>query len=122
MGKHHYRQEWSYDESELEEAEENARLIREAVAASGGEGHSLDASWARVKFEQAMEDDLDTVGAVVTLVSLAQEIVESADEGLIVATAQGVLREMGYVFGLMFGEETDRRVKEGWGKHLQRFS
>ena len=122
MGKHHYRQEWSYDESELDEAEENARMIREAVSAEGGEGTPLDASWAQEKFEGAMEDDLDTVGAINVLVELAEKIVASGRDGSDVRGAQELMQEMGRVFGLQMGKVVEMQVKEGWGEHLKRFS
>ena len=121
MGVHHYRQEWSYDESELDEAEESARLIREAVAVEGGAGTPLEASWAREKFEQSMEEDLDTVGAINVLVELAEKIVASGREECEIREAQELMQEMGRVFGLQLGKGVEMRVKEGWGKHLVNF-
>ncbi|MFC1922396.1 cysteine--tRNA ligase [Chloroflexota bacterium] len=122
MGVHHYRQEWSYDESELDEAEENARLIREAAVIKGGELTPLDASWAQEKFEQVMEDDLDTVGAVNVLVELAEKIVASVRDGREIREAQELIKEMGRVFGLQLGKGVEMRVEQGWGEHLNRFS
>ncbi len=50
MGKHHYREEWRYNEAELKVAEKEAKLIRKALRVSSGQVNSLSASSAWGEF------------------------------------------------------------------------
>jgi len=121
LGKHHYREEWSYSETELKVAEKESILILDALKVEGGGGNSMSASSAWDKFEEAMENDLDTPTAVTVLVELAQEVSSSAGQGMQVDEAQETLKKMNQVFGLQLGDEPEARVVEGWGEHLRRF-
>ena len=69
-----------------------------------------------------MDDDLDTPTAVTVQVDLAWEVLRSAEQGMQVDEAQGILREMSGVFGLRLGAKPEMRVVEGWGEHSKRFS
>ena len=122
LGKHHYREEWSYREVELKVAEGEANLIRDALKVEGGAGNSMSASSAWDKFAEAMDDDLDTPTAVTVQVDLAWEVLRSADHGMQVDDAQGALREMSDIFGLRLGARLEASVIEGWGEHSKRFS
>jgi L-cysteine:1D-myo-inositol 2-amino-2-deoxy-alpha-D-glucopyranoside ligase len=121
LGKHHFREEWSYSEADLKIAEEEAKLIREAVVVEGRNGNELDSGWAEKKFEEAMENDLDTESAVGAMVELARKILVSAKGGMKVSGGQDVLREMGQVFGLRMGKEPEERVLKVWGEYLENF-
>ena len=121
MGKHHYREEWRYNEAELKVAEKEAKLIRKALRVSSGQVNSLSASSAWDNFAEAMENDLDTPTAVTVQVDLAWEVLRSANQRMQVDEAQGTLREMSGVFGLRLGAGLEARVEEGWGEHLGRF-
>jgi cysteinyl-tRNA synthetase len=121
MGKHHYREEWSYHEAELKVAEKEAKLIRKALRVRGGRENSLSASSAWDNFTEAMDDDLDTPTAVTVQVDLAWEVLRSVNQGMQVDDAQRTLREMSGVFGLRLGAGQDARVEQGWGEHLRRF-
>ena len=72
------------------------RLIREAAGAIALE--TLDA--ARVRFGEAMDDDLNTSRALAVLFDLAREINRARDAGQEIAAAQGVFRELAGVLGL----------------------
>jgi cysteinyl-tRNA synthetase len=121
MGKHHYREEWSYSEAELKIAEEEANLIRSAFKVKGGAGNSLSASTARENFEEAMENDLDTLTAVKVMVEIAQDVLRSADQDIEVDDAQETLMEMSDIFGMRLGARPEAGVMEGWGEHLRKF-
>jgi L-cysteine:1D-myo-inositol 2-amino-2-deoxy-alpha-D-glucopyranoside ligase len=121
MGKHHYREEWRYNEAELKVAEKEAKLIRKALRVSSGQVNSLSASSAWDNFAEAMENDLDTPTAVTVQVDLAWEVLRSANQRMQVDEAQGTLREMSHIFGLRLGARPEARVEEGWGEHLKKF-
>lgn len=121
LGRHHYREEWSYSEKDLLNAEEDVKLIQNALSMKGGGGNSLGADTAWGEFVEAMEDDLDTPTAVRVIVELAIVILRSADQGLNVENAQDILMNMSQVFGLLLGSRSEERVVEGWGEHLERF-
>jgi L-cysteine:1D-myo-inositol 2-amino-2-deoxy-alpha-D-glucopyranoside ligase len=121
LGKHHYREEWSYSEAKLKVAEEEAKKIREAIEVEAGNGKSLDARWAEKNFEKAMEDDLDTQTAVGVMVDLAREILGSAKDGMRVSGGQVVLRESSRIFGLRIGTEPEKCVLKVWGEYLKKF-
>jgi L-cysteine:1D-myo-inositol 2-amino-2-deoxy-alpha-D-glucopyranoside ligase len=121
MGKHHYREEWRYNEAELKVAEKEAKLIRKALRVSSGQVNSLSASSAWDNFAEAMENDLDTPTAVTVQVDLAWEVLRSANQRMQVDDAQGTLREMSDIFGLRLGAAPEARVAEGWGEHLKKF-
>ena len=121
LGKHHYRAEWSYSEAELKIASEEADLIREAIEVKSGQGKSLDTSWAEKKFEEAMENDLDTQIAVGVMVELAKEILGAVNNGIRVSSGQEIMKKMSKVFGLRLGDEPEERVIQMWGEYLGRF-
>jgi L-cysteine:1D-myo-inositol 2-amino-2-deoxy-alpha-D-glucopyranoside ligase len=118
---HHYRETWSHDEEELAAAEQLAQKLKEAATIEG-DGATLDPSQAVSAFSEALDDDLNTPGALVALEQLADKILQGAGEGQGVTTAQEALHEMGRVFGLRLGvENPEIRVMEGWGRQLERF-
>ena len=122
LGRHHYREEWSYSEAELKASAKDAALIKRALEASGGDGNELvSTSWME-EFDAAMGDDLDTSRAVEVMLDLAGEIVTSADQGDEVKLAQDQLSEMVSIFGMRVDNEVEERVIEGWGEHIGMFS
>jgi L-cysteine:1D-myo-inositol 2-amino-2-deoxy-alpha-D-glucopyranoside ligase len=123
LGSHHYRQVWSHSDAELEQAEQLAQKLRTAVTITGGQGASLDPTPAKTNFEEALANDLDTSTALATLERLADEVLAADRQGQEVKTAQQVLRDMGYVFGLRLdASEPETRVTAGWNEHLKRFT
>ncbi|MFN2263207.1 MAG: cysteine--tRNA ligase [Anaerolineales bacterium] len=121
LGRHHYREPWSYSERELKASAADAERITEAIQLEGGQGTALDAEGWERDFHDALEDDLDTPGAVEVMLALAEEILEAGEQGRDVAMAQKELRAMGKVFGMRIDKGVEQRVLAGWGEHLGRF-
>ena len=121
LGRHHYREEWSYAEAEMKASADDAELIKRAIAASGGGGEVMDADNWSIEFQAAMENDLDTPRAVDVMLGLARKIIAAADQGGDVAAAQEKLRKMGNLFGMRIDRGVEQRVLEGWGEHAGRF-
>jgi cysteinyl-tRNA synthetase len=83
----------------------------------------LDASKAEMAFNDAMDEDLDTPGALAALVGLADEILAGAEDGRDVAAAQESLRNCGAILGLRLdNSEPEERVTSGWQIHRRRFA
>jgi L-cysteine:1D-myo-inositol 2-amino-2-deoxy-alpha-D-glucopyranoside ligase len=123
LAQHHYRSAWSHDPAELEGAERLAQHLREAVTSAGGTGPALDVSAVQVSFSEAMDDDLDTPAAIEQLEQLAGEIMEAAQAGQNVQTAQATLRTLSQVFGLRLdAPAAEEQVIAGWSEHLKRFT
>jgi L-cysteine:1D-myo-inositol 2-amino-2-deoxy-alpha-D-glucopyranoside ligase len=123
LGQHHYREAWSHDPRELEQAERLAQKLRAAVAAPTGTGMPLGPSPARADFTEAMDEDLCTPRALAALEQLGDEVLEAAAADRDVQPAQEALRSMGLVFGLRLDTRgPEERVVSGWNQHLKRFS
>src|SRR5262249_21274056 len=73
LGRHHYRRSWSHDLDELARAEALATKLRSAATATSGRGPAFDGAGGEVEFRAAMNDDLDTPGALARLEALADE-------------------------------------------------
>lgn len=122
LGSHHYREAWEHDEDDLKRAEGFSRKIREAVLASGGTGARLNSEPYWASYTLAMDNDLDTHGAIQVMLELADDILEAARSGRDVGAAQEALRSFGKVFGLRMDKSgPEPRVKEGWNVFLGRF-
>jgi L-cysteine:1D-myo-inositol 2-amino-2-deoxy-alpha-D-glucopyranoside ligase len=122
LARHHYRQAWSHDVTELEQSEQLAQKLTEAVTAQGGYGDPEDPSAAQEAFLDAMEDDLDTTRALQRLERFAEGVLHAAGAGHDIETAQQALRSMGQVFGLRLDvDEPEERVAAGWDRHLKEF-
>jgi L-cysteine:1D-myo-inositol 2-amino-2-deoxy-alpha-D-glucopyranoside ligase len=127
LGAHHYRQAWSYEEKDLRGAQQLASMLSQAAALPPQkdliEGSKLESARAvpfspeeyTREFTAAMENDLDTPGALRALTGLAQGILEASRGGRDVREAQAALRSHGQVFGLTFGSgKPEERVVKGW--------
>ena len=100
---------------------EDADLIKRALEVGGGGGEQLEpGSWLG-RFQTAMENDLDTPGAVEVMLGVSGEIISAAGEGGDVTAAKEVLGKMGDIFGMRIGKGVEERVVEGWGEHMGRF-
>jgi L-cysteine:1D-myo-inositol 2-amino-2-deoxy-alpha-D-glucopyranoside ligase len=123
LASHHYRDIWSYDQQELEQADRLSQKLNAAVGVEGGDREPLDYESARAAFTNAMDDDLDTPLALNRLGELTDAILDAADEGRDVADAQETLGSMGRVFGLrLSSSEPEQRVAEQWGRYLEGFT
>ena len=122
MHGHHYREEWEFNESALEEAAAAADKVRQAATVEGGNNDPLTYRGAANTFTAAMDDDLDTPTAVAALEEFADQILRVADTGRDVSKAQRTLREMAGVLGLTLDAETPAPdVQQGWNEHRRRF-
>jgi cysteinyl-tRNA synthetase len=126
LADHHYREPWSYDEGELDEASRLADLLSRAAqrgtTLEPGTGGALDPAQAEAAFAAAMDRDLDSPQALVALVDLGVRILEGEQAGVDVRAAQEALRRMGRVFGLRLDAAgPEERVLKGWNLHAERF-
>jgi len=122
LAQHHYRAVWSHSLGELEQAGELARKLVHAAAVRGGSEEALDPKGYESAFVEALDDDLDTPGAIGHLEHLASAITVAARAGRDVAPAQRMLRSMSSVFGLRLDRrEPEQAVVQGWSQHLREF-
>ena len=123
MAAHHYRQAWSYEESDLRSSSDLAHKFREAVTISSGTGARFDAGPAQAAFQDAMEDDLNTPAALRVLEQMAEAIISAAGQGRNVSEAQKLLRARCGIFGLRLDHDgPEGRVTVGWQEHRKRFA
>ncbi len=122
LASHHYREPWEHDQDDLEQAEQLAQTLREAVMDEGGPEEALDPSAAREAFGAAMDDDLNTPRAVAKLEQLAKAILNGVRAGRDVQTAREALRTMGRVLGLRLDAEwPEAHVIAAWDRYWQDF-
>ena len=115
LGAHHYREAWSYNEKELQKSQELAERLRQAAEAESGTENAFRPTAYIHAFNEAMEDDLRTPGAVKALAELGEGILGAAQAQRDVQEAQEALRKYGSVFGLTFGaRQPEERVTRGW--------
>ncbi len=98
---HHHTEPWEYEEGELQEAARLAALLTRAVRGERAKlplrPHEVEEGAA---FLDAMDDDMDTPGAVGVLRELAERIVRGHGRGPSARQARYLLLEMGRVLGL----------------------
>jgi cysteinyl-tRNA synthetase len=102
----HYRAPLNYSEDGLEAGKRAAERLRLAATLPDPDGPppEIVADDYRKRFVEAMNDDLNTAGALATLFDLAREINRSRDEGRSIREAQAMLRLLGEVLGLRLRE------------------
>lgn len=123
LANHHYRQVWSHNDEELVQAEQRARLLREAVVVHSGAGPALDDAHYLTDFVQTMDLDLGTTAALTILKQLGEAVIEASQAGRDVRQAQETIRSLGSIFGLRLdADQPEPRVIEGWNNHLTRFN
>lgn len=123
MARHHYRDAWSHNLEELEDADRLAQKLQDALSVRGGDLAPVDEQPELNNFVTAMEDDLDTPSAIVHLENLADSILDAADGGSDVESAQTTLRSMSTVFGLHPDtEEPGENIIGPWSRHEQDFT
>ena len=120
LAAHHYREAWAYKEKDLQKSQALAERLKQAVGAESGKNAPVSPAEYASQFRAAMENDLETPGAVQALAGLAQAILEAARGRRDVREAQAALRKYGQVLGLTFGADApEERVVKGW-KALKR--
>ena len=122
LAQHHYRAVWSHNLQELERAAALARKLAGAAVVPGGPENALDPTGIEEAFVHALDNDLETPGAIHHLEQLADAIADAAQAGQDVASAKRMLRSMSSVFGLRLNRrEPDQVVMQGWGRFLSEF-
>jgi len=97
----HYRSPITFSEESLEAAKRAAERLRTAVATPGGDADpTADPAPLKQRFLDAMDDDMNTAGALGALFDLAREINRARDDGRKTEEAQAALRELAGVLGL----------------------
>ncbi len=98
---HRYRESWEYDDLAMSPAQQLADDLKAAANdASGGSGRAIDPGDARRRFEEALDDDLDTPAALEALRILMGDIRDGEERGYDIREAQAALRELTGVLGL----------------------
>ncbi len=117
LSRHHYREAWEHNRSEVEEAERLAGEMREAVLVPCLQRAAyrpvLELEQVEKSFIDAMNDDLDTPRAIQVLGMMAAEIRRSASDTN-VKPAQARLRHLAGVLGLRLDMGPEERVLSGW--------
>jgi L-cysteine:1D-myo-inositol 2-amino-2-deoxy-alpha-D-glucopyranoside ligase len=122
LASHHYRAAWEHEPSGLDQAERLAYQLHSAVQTQGGSQAPYDPIWAWAAFVDAMDNDLDTPATLPLMGRLAYEVVEAANVGQDVQTAQQALATIAGVLGLRLNAVgPEDRVISGWDQHLKRF-
>ena len=97
----HYRSPITFSEESLEAAKRAAERLRLAISTpSGNADPAADPAPLKQRFLDAMDDDLNTAGALGALFDLAREINRARDDGRKTEAAQAALRELAGVLGL----------------------
>jgi cysteinyl-tRNA synthetase len=101
----HYRGPITFSEESLEAAKRGAERLRIAVSTPSSQADPpAHPEPFRERFLEAMDDDLNTAGALAALFDLAREINRARDEGRRADEAQASLREMAGIMGLTLTE------------------
>jgi L-cysteine:1D-myo-inositol 2-amino-2-deoxy-alpha-D-glucopyranoside ligase len=115
LGSHHYREAWTYRETDLKKFQELADSLGQAVRVENGKNASFDPTKYGIEFIDSMENDLGTPGAVHALQKLAQGILEAANGRRELKGAQEMLRKYSLVLGLTLDSDTpEERVAKSW--------
>jgi L-cysteine:1D-myo-inositol 2-amino-2-deoxy-alpha-D-glucopyranoside ligase len=123
MARHHYRDAWSHSVQELQQASLLPQRLQDALAVRGGHLRALDGRPKLERFAAAMDNDLDAPSAIAHLEDLTTAILDAADEGRDIQSAQEALRSMSSVFGLQLdAKEPEQDVIERWGHYQQDFT
>ena len=104
-----YSKPLNFTDEGIEGNKAGAERLRNAATrpgASSPTGEPVDAAPFRSRFEQAMDDDLNTGGAIAALFDLAAEINRGRDAGRSIDAAQAALRELAGVLGLSLAESS----------------
>ncbi len=121
LAQHHYRSPWTHDQLLLDRADQHAEKLKAAIEAMSTGERLINIAPVRRRFQAALDNDLDTVKAIATLLNLADEILFRAPNDYLVEGAQLALRQMATVFGLRLDRELpESRVVTGWHLYQER--
>jgi cysteinyl-tRNA synthetase len=123
LAQHHYRSPWTHDPILLEKAVQLAERLSAAMDALSTGDRPLNVVPVQNRFQAALDNDLDTVKAIATLLNLADEILFRAANDYQVEDAQVALRQMASVFGLRLDRRSpEGRVIAGWRNYQEQIS
>lgn len=123
LAQHHYRQPWRYDEAGLIKAAQYAEKLKAAAQAINSGTKPINLKPAENRFIAAMDNDLDTLKGIATLLNIADEILIRASQGYQIEEAQSFLRRLATVFGLQLDQEKpDTQLVAGWQQYQQQFN
>ncbi len=97
---HHYRTAFEWSEGGMDYSAQRAKRWRDALAAPGGNGPSLGITYHTDAFHTFMQNDLDTPNALVTLDTIAANILLHAPMGFNMSEAQETLKTLGAMVGM----------------------
>lgn len=121
LAQHHYRAPWTHDPLLLEKAAQHAERLSAAMNAKSTGETPINTVPAENRFAAALDNDLDTVKAIATLLNLADEILFRAPNDYRIDDAQVTLRQMATVFGLSLDKGSpEDRVLTGWHEYQKR--
>ena len=105
----HYRSPLSYTNENVLAQERALERIRAALKESSGNGPSLTTESYNKRFDEAMDDDLNTPRALAVIFDLCRDINRARDEGGSVDQAQKLLLNLGGILGLTFADDNDSK-------------
>jgi cysteinyl-tRNA synthetase len=97
-----YRHEFNYEHAEMHEWDDRAALLRRALHSGGGPPDDLRVQHFRNNFQEALDDDFNTAGAIRALLDIAVGLESRQFYG---ETAVPSLIELADVLGLTLGRE-----------------
>ncbi len=98
----HYRSPLTYSDENVLAQERAAERMRAALLPSPAGGQPLDVTLYKQRFEDAMDDDLNTPRAIAVLFDLCRDINRGRGQGKSMVEAQQLLRSLGELLGLTF--------------------
>jgi len=117
LARHHYRAAWAHDEVALQKASQHAERLDAAMQAVSTGDRPINIRPIQNRFTAAMDNDLDTVKGLATLLNLADEILFRAPNGYSIDDAQVALQKMAAIFGLRLNRElVEESVVDGWNE------
>lgn len=95
----HYHDDFYYERADVPQYENNAETLSLALRATGGDGAALDGEEAKLAFFAALDNNMDTPTALTQIETLAGAVLDAAESGRDIASAQEALRTMAGVIG-----------------------
>ena len=101
--------------AQLERLYNSLELLRSAKESKEGKEIEITSSEALKEFEESMDDDINTPGAIKAMFDLAAEINRSAPSGMSKATkakAEDAFMKMASALGILTGEARDEKLTD----------
>jgi L-cysteine:1D-myo-inositol 2-amino-2-deoxy-alpha-D-glucopyranoside ligase len=119
---HHYRTSWEWNPEEFDRFADMAERWRAAATATAAGSKTMATIGYRQAVVRALDEDLNTPGAVGTLDELAGRLLAGSLRESDLREGRQIMREGAGWLGLRLDQPApEARVTEGWNKHLQRF-